>query len=190
MEVSCAFLSLLPVPLLTLHEPQHGKWRPRLVQLALSNPAPLVLSTTTSAYSLEPLPAIKLLSTLKGVGPATASAILALFNPTTEPFMSDEAYEAIGIGKAEYTVKGWEKYKKAMVERKESGGWESLEELEKAAWSWGVGRKYGGMEEKVVKKSPGKRKAVEQEAGEEVVEEAATEESTGRGSKRAAKKVR
>lgn len=183
------------LPSSSLHQrlilrPQHGKWRPRLLQLALSNPAPLVLSTTTTAYSLDPLPALKLLNTLKGVGPATASAILALFRPSTEPFMSDEAYEAMGLGKAEYTVKGWEKFREAMGERRESGGWESVEELEKAAWSWGVERKYGGKEEKVGKKSAGKRKVEQLVVEEAVGDETAKEELTGRGSKRAAKKAR
>ena len=99
---------------------------------------------------------------MKGIGPATASAILSLYDPIAEPFLSDEAYEAIGLGKAEYTVKGWEKFRTAMTERVEAGAWESMEDLEKACWSWRVRSRYGGGEERkaeTTKKEETKRKA-------------------------------
>ena len=122
---------------------QRGKWRPKLVQLALSNPDALVASCTPPEPTAQSKTALNALCVLKGIGPATASAILSLYNPIDEPFMSDEAYEAIGLGKAEYTVKGWEKFKDAMRKRGESSGWDSQEELEKACWSWGVQKKFG-----------------------------------------------
>ncbi|GAA5878208.1 hypothetical protein JCM8547_003156 [Rhodosporidiobolus lusitaniae] len=131
-----------------------GKWRPRLHSLALSNPDSLVRSTTSSASLAAPSSALTELSKLKGLGPATASAILALWYPETEPFMSDEAMENCeaygegeeGQGKREYTAKAWKVFGEKMRERKEKEEWDTVEELEKALWSWAVERKYGGEE--------------------------------------------
>ncbi|GAA5908697.1 hypothetical protein JCM6882_008177 [Rhodosporidiobolus microsporus] len=131
-----------------------GKFRPRLEALALSNPDSLVRSTSSSASVASPSSALSSLSSLKGCGPATASAILTLWHPESEPFMSDEAMEHCeaygegeeGKGKREYTVKAWKAFGEKMRERKEKEGWESMEQLEMALWSWGVERKYGGKE--------------------------------------------
>jgi hypothetical protein len=40
----------------------------------------------------EPLPALKTLTTLKGIGPATASLLLSVASPDTIPFFSDEVF--------------------------------------------------------------------------------------------------
>ncbi|BGP17624.1 hypothetical protein JCM10213_001275 [Rhodosporidiobolus nylandii] len=133
-----------------------GKFRPRLQDLVLSNPPSLVSSTSSIASCTAPADALSQLSSLKGVGPATASAVLALWHPETEPFMSDEALENCdeygegkdGKGKKEYTVKAWRGYREKMQERKEKEGWESVEDLEKALWSWAVERKYGEDEDR------------------------------------------
>ena len=49
--------------------------------------------------------AIDSLSILKGVGPATASAFLSLYNPENFVFMDDEVIECLYEGKRRYTVK-------------------------------------------------------------------------------------
>lgn len=49
--------------------------------------------------------AIDSLSLLKGVGPATASAFLSLYNPENFAFMDDEVIECLHEGKRGYTVK-------------------------------------------------------------------------------------
>ncbi|KAM0749387.1 hypothetical protein T439DRAFT_303264 [Meredithblackwellia eburnea MCA 4105] len=149
-----------------------GKWRPKLYELAVSNPPTLVTSLTSKLASNEysSKESLVALTTLKGVGPATASALLALYHPTEEPFLSDEGYEGVLKGKAEYTVKGWEKFREVMVERRAKGGWETMEELEKALWSWGVRRKWGEegntgdkKNEKKVRKREGSMENVKEE---------------------------
>lgn len=148
---------------------QRGKWRPRLQQLVSSNPSSSVHSCTSTA-SLPSLPrasALKELSTLKGLGPATASAVLALWYPSTEPFMSDEAMENVeayeegqeGHGKREYTPKAWREFGEKMRARKEKEGWESVEELERALWSWAIHRKYGDTEQVKAEESEGTKPA-------------------------------
>ncbi|GJN89996.1 hypothetical protein Rhopal_002985-T1 [Rhodotorula paludigena] len=136
-----------------------GKFRPRLQAMIASNP-PSTLASALSRHSSATSPRARLeaLCTLKAVGPATASALLALFKPAQEPFMSDEAMEFVNSrsagagggagGKKEYTVKAWEAYRADMLQRKDDERWESVEELEMALWSWGVLCKYGGEEEK------------------------------------------
>ena len=135
---------------------QRGKWRPRLQDMVGTN-APEVIraSTSTASVNDDHEAALKKLSKLKAVGPATASAILALWYPDSEPFMSDEGLDyaaALGPGdsgkklKRDYTVKAWGTYKEEMLDRKEREKWDSVEELEKALYSWAVLRKYGSEE--------------------------------------------
>lgn len=56
------------------------------------------------------------LTGLKGIGPATASAILSLIDPSGNcPFLSDEAMHAFGLvnkaGKLDYTIGVWTELK-------------------------------------------------------------------------------
>lgn len=56
------------------------------------------------------------LTNLKGIGPATASAILSLVDSSGNcPFLSDEAMHAFGLvnntGKLDYTMGNWNKLK-------------------------------------------------------------------------------
>lgn len=67
-------------------------FRPRLLDFVSSIEDAVVKRASEKAF--ESLPdvekAISELSALKGVGPATASAVLAAFAPNLTPFMSDE----------------------------------------------------------------------------------------------------
>lgn len=56
---------------------------------------PQVQSASERAFQSLPdiAKAITELTTLKGVGPATASAVLAAYAPEIAPFMSDEVYK-------------------------------------------------------------------------------------------------
>lgn len=59
--------------------------------------------------------AIKILSELKGIGPATASAVLAAYRPDLAPFMSDEALAAALKGAKEYTPKKYVELTEALT---------------------------------------------------------------------------
>ncbi|XP_022778355.1 uncharacterized protein LOC111319895 [Stylophora pistillata] len=89
-----------------------GKFRPRLTQLVQTNTSETVKEVTCNAFKC--LPDVKLaiteLTTLKAVGPGTASAILCA-GCHQVPFMADEAIQAIpGFGKIDYTLKFYLQY--------------------------------------------------------------------------------
>ena len=83
---------------------KHGKFRPRLLDLALSNSPEQIKSTTSRAFQLlstedaaqtTTMPALAELITLKGIGPASASLLLSVYAPAEVPFFSDEAFRWI-----------------------------------------------------------------------------------------------
>ncbi|KFM76935.1 hypothetical protein X975_05777, partial [Stegodyphus mimosarum] len=71
-----------------------GKFRPRLIDLVRINTESAVSATSRKAFRKPPKElsqAITALTNLKGVGPATASAILAAAFPDDVPYMADES---------------------------------------------------------------------------------------------------
>ncbi|KZP17182.1 hypothetical protein FIBSPDRAFT_865187 [Athelia psychrophila] len=90
---------------------KHGKFRPNLLALAVSNTSDQITSTTSRAFQLlskaptsesppsqtnsNVMAAIAELVTLKGIGPASASLLLSVFAPADVPFFSDEAFRWI-----------------------------------------------------------------------------------------------
>jgi len=65
-------------------------------------------------------------------------------------------------GKREYTMKSWERFREEMQRRKEEEeGWETMDELEMALYSFGIEREFGtgGEEDKEEKKREKKAEA-------------------------------
>jgi len=89
--------------------------------------------------------AITELTVLKGVGPATASAVLAAYAPDVAPFMSDEAMVAALGNAKEYTLKQYLAFAdKLQAKAKElTVGEESFtpSDVERALWSSAIGSK-------------------------------------------------
>ncbi|KAM5198261.1 uncharacterized protein RBU33_013712 isoform 1-T1 [Hipposideros larvatus] len=127
-----------------------GRFRPRLQQLVATNPPELVVQRSASAFRRLPdmLAAITELCTLRGVGPATASAVLAVGAPEVAAFMSDEAVAAVpGLPALKYTLKHYLLYLDQVQERARalsrgsaSGSW-TPHHVETALWTWAVGQK-------------------------------------------------
>lgn len=124
-----------------------GKFRPRLQQLVATNSEETVEMTSKKAFSLLPdiQAAITELSTLKALGPATASAVLAAGGPEHAAFMADEAVESIdGLGPIKYTAKHYALYLDKMTERTKTlnkadsqHDW-TPHKVELCLWAWAV----------------------------------------------------
>ncbi|XP_016417956.1 uncharacterized protein LOC107747858 [Sinocyclocheilus rhinocerous] len=124
-----------------------GKFRPRLQQLIGSNNEEAVQSSTSKAFGLLPdvQAAIAELCKLKGVGPATASAVLAAGAPGEVAFMSDEAVESIAeLRPVEYTAKHYALFLQKILNKssqlnKAAGqrDW-TPHRVEQCLWAWAV----------------------------------------------------
>jgi hypothetical protein len=89
-----------------------GKDRPMLMSLVRQNSDASVIAISTASFKLAVQhkwkEALTKLAELRGVGPATASAILAALYPEDFVFMADEVIEAATSKKREYTMKAYE----------------------------------------------------------------------------------
>ena len=77
---------------------KHGKFRPQLPALVAKNEEATLQETTQEAFTLyktDPsdynIP-LKRLAELKGIGPATASLLLSIYDGDNVPFFSDELF--------------------------------------------------------------------------------------------------
>lgn len=122
-----------------------GIWRPRNKQLVSSNDENEVEIASKEAFVLVKdgsekniKKAMGILSKLKGVGPATSSALLACYCPTVIPFMSDEALKCTNLPLS-YTQKNYMEFQKKIKDK-----WDSLDnsegitinDLQQALWSY------------------------------------------------------
>ncbi|KAH9625449.1 hypothetical protein KSS87_023316 [Heliosperma pusillum] len=85
-----------------------GKFRPRLLDYVASLDEEVVKLASQKAFLSLPddlSKAVSELTVLKGIGPATASAVLAVYAPDVAPFMSDEAMEAVLGHSKDYSLK-------------------------------------------------------------------------------------
>ncbi|RCV41093.1 hypothetical protein SETIT_9G108400v2 [Setaria italica] len=121
--------------------------RPRLMDFVKGLDDAVVESASRKAFAALPdlSRAITELTVLKGVGPATASAVLAAYAPDVAPFMSDEAMVAALGNAKDYTLKQYLAFAdKLQAKSKElTVGEESFtpSDVERALWSSAIGSK-------------------------------------------------
>ncbi|KAJ8499270.1 hypothetical protein OPV22_009822 [Ensete ventricosum] len=124
-----------------------GKWRPRLLDFVSSLDEASVESASRRAFAALPdlSKAVSELTVLNGVGPATASAVLAAYAPDVAPFMSDEAMMATMGNAKEYTLKQYlafaEKLQTKAKDLSADGNIFTPADVERALWSSAVGSK-------------------------------------------------
>ncbi|XP_004498943.1 uncharacterized protein [Cicer arietinum] len=139
-----------------------GKWRPRLLDFVSSLDNAVVKCASEKAF--ESLPdiskAITELSALKGVGPATASAVLAAFAPHLTPFMSDEAMEAALGSSKDYTLKQYLVFANKLQEKAKELSSEDASftpsDVERALWSCAIGKSLAPQKNQDSKTNPNK----------------------------------
>jgi len=131
-----------------------GKDRPMLRGLIKKNKDSDVSRVSEIAFGLmmkkDWFGALKTLAELKGVGPATASAILAPLDIGKDfcPFMADEVLEAVTGKKREYTFKAYQDMQALIMEKVETLNGNvkiipgeskfTAEDISKALWTAGV----------------------------------------------------
>jgi hypothetical protein len=99
-----------------------GTWRERNRQLIKGNSPESVVEASRKAFSEVPdlRKPINTLSALAGVGPATASAVMAAHAPQIYPFFDDlVAVQIPGLGPVAFTAKSYLSYAQALSERAE-----------------------------------------------------------------------
>ncbi|CAH9076956.1 unnamed protein product [Cuscuta epithymum] len=131
-----------------------GKWRPRLLDFVSSLDDEVVKSASQAAFHSLPdvSKAVSELTVLKGVGPATASAVLAAYAPDVAPFMSDEAMDAAIGNSKDYTLKQYlvfvDKLQAKAKELTANGVTFTPSDIERALWSSAIGAKLSGSTKK------------------------------------------
>lgn len=124
---------------LTEWKMSRGEWRARNLVLVRGNDAAAVVANTTAALRLIPHPTkpISEIAKLDGVGPATASAVVAATAPDTYPFFDElVAAQVPGLGAVAWTLGYYAKYAAALRERAEQlgDGWTPVD-VERALWA-------------------------------------------------------
>lgn len=123
-----------------------GVWRARNLSLVKGNAAAVVIETSTEALRRAPHPTapISVLARLAGVGPATASAVVAAAVPDAYPFLDDlVAARVPGLGPIAYTMGYYARYADALRDRSAALGDDWTPALvERAVWA-DVGGKAG-----------------------------------------------
>ncbi|URD76390.1 hypothetical protein MUK42_08531 [Musa troglodytarum] len=143
MEVLLTFVSFLS----SYCSLMPSNFRPRLLDYVSSLDEASVESASRRAFAALPdlSKAVSELTVLKGVGPATASAVLAAYAPDVAPFMSDEAMIAAMGNAKEYTLKQYlafaEKLQTKAKDLSAEGNIFTPSDVERALWSSAVGSK-------------------------------------------------
>ena len=116
-----------------------GVWRGRNLALVKGNSEEEVGQKSRTAFELVPHPTrpIRKLAELAGVGPATASAVLAAARPEHYPFFDEcVAAQIPDMGEVAYTVGFYDRYATALRERAAllGDGWNPVM-VERALWA-------------------------------------------------------
>lgn len=125
-----------------------GVWRERNRQLIGTNDPAKVEQVSREAFEAAPDPRkpIALLSGLAGVGPATASAIMAAYAPDTYPFFDELVAEQVpGLGPVAFTLKYYLAYSEALREQAqelsaECGRAWTVQDVAQALWAASGGK--------------------------------------------------
>lgn len=131
-----------------------GKFRPLINQVKKNDENPVQEHTRQAFQFVDKHPsnikgAIEAMSKdLKGIGPATASAILAAHRPDLFPFYADEPVLAFlgskPAGGIPYTVSAYVKFQDAMVKKAQLlGGGITAEDVARALWCADIAETYG-----------------------------------------------
>lgn len=121
-----------------------GEWRARNLVLVRGNEPEAVIEMSTDALSKIPHPTkpISTLAKLAGVGPATASAVVAAAAPDLYPFFDElVAAQLPELGKVAWTLGYYARYADALRARaRELGGDWTPVKLERALWALAGGK--------------------------------------------------
>lgn len=142
------YITLVELVRVTRWKMSRGRWRARNLQLVQGNdPAGVLHASRDALGALEhPTRPISILSTLAGVGPATASAVVAAVAPDRFPFFEDLVAEQIpGLGKVAYTLGYYTRFSAALRDRagKLGGNW-TAESVGRAIWAHCGGKAASG----------------------------------------------
>jgi hypothetical protein len=102
---------------LTRWKMKRGVWRARNLQLVKGNEADRVATVTGNALAAVPdvRKPIAIIAELEGVGPATASALMAVVRPDLYPFFDEVVAKQIpGLEKVAFTIPFYVKYAAAL----------------------------------------------------------------------------
>jgi hypothetical protein len=139
-------VTLAELARLTEWKMARGVWRaPNLVLVRGNDPdAVTAISTEALAAAPHPTKPVALLSSLNGVGPATASAVASAFAPEVYPFFDElVAAEVPGLGAVKWTLGYYGKYADALRARAAQLGADWTPTMvERALWA-SVGGKRG-----------------------------------------------
>ena len=121
-----------------------GEWRARNLVLLRGNEPEAVIATSADALASVPHPTkpISTLAKLRGVGPATASAVVAAAAPDLYPFFDElVAAQLPELGKVAWTLGYYSRYADALRARaaKLGSDWTPAK-LERALWASSGGK--------------------------------------------------
>jgi hypothetical protein len=141
---SPAHLTSAELVRLTEWKMARGVWRAPNLALVRQNSDDAVKETSTEALSLIPHPTapISVLTKLRGIGPATASAAIAAAAPDRYPFFDELVAEQLtGLGPVTWTLTYYSRYADVLRDAATalSGQWTPAD-LERALWSYAGGK--------------------------------------------------